>query len=47
VTLAAPSDGDITAILNDAEFDAVAPRLGESMIVDWNEHDVHPLSGAA
>ena len=27
VTLAAPGDGDITAILNDAEFDAVAPRL--------------------
>jgi hypothetical protein len=25
----------------------VAPRLGESMIVDWNEQDIHPLSGAA
>ena len=31
----------------DAEFDAVAPRLGESMIVDWSERDIHPLSGAA
>jgi hypothetical protein len=25
----------------------VAPRLGEPMIVDWNERDIHPLSGAA
>jgi putative spermidine/putrescine transport system ATP-binding protein len=47
VTLAAPAISDLTAILNDAEFDAVAPRLGEPMIVDWNDRDIHPLSGAA
>jgi putative spermidine/putrescine transport system ATP-binding protein len=44
VTLAAPADGDLTAILNEAEFDAIAPRPGEAMVLDWSDRDVHPLS---
>ncbi len=44
VTLAAPADGDLTAILNEDEFDAIAPRPGEAMVLDWNDRDVHPLS---
>ena len=39
ITLAAPAINDLTAILNDAEFDAVAPRLGEPMIVDCLDCD--------
>jgi putative spermidine/putrescine transport system ATP-binding protein len=44
VTLTAPADGDLTAILNEAEFDAIAPRPGEAMVLDWSDRDVHPLS---
>jgi putative spermidine/putrescine transport system ATP-binding protein len=46
VTLAAPADGDLTATLSEAEFDAVAPQPGDSLIVDWNDRDTHPLSAA-
>ena len=41
------ADASDLSAFDDAEFDTVAPRLGESMIVDWNERDIHPLSGAA
>jgi putative spermidine/putrescine transport system ATP-binding protein len=44
VTLAAAADGDLTAILNETEFDAIAPRPGETMTLDWSDRDVHPLS---
>jgi putative spermidine/putrescine transport system ATP-binding protein len=44
VTLAAAADGDLTAILDEAEFDAIAPRPGEAMVLDWSDRDVHPLS---
>jgi len=44
VTLAAPGDGDLTAILSEEEFDSVAPRPGDGMALDWSDRDVHPLS---
>jgi putative spermidine/putrescine transport system ATP-binding protein len=44
VTLAAPVDGDLTAILSEDEFDAIAPRPGDGMLLDWNDRDVHPLA---
>jgi len=44
VTLAAPGDGDLTAILSEEQFDSVAPRPGDGMALDWSDRDVHPLS---
>jgi putative spermidine/putrescine transport system ATP-binding protein len=43
VTLA-QADGDLTAILSEDEFDSVAPRPGDELVLDWSERDVHPLS---
>ena len=47
VTLSAPTEGDLTAILDDDEFDAIAAKPGDSLIVDWSDRDIHSLSGAA
>jgi len=43
VTLAR-DDGDLTAILSEDEFEAVAPHPGAGMVLDWSDRDVHPLS---
>jgi putative spermidine/putrescine transport system ATP-binding protein len=43
VTLA-QADGDLTAILSDDEFDSIAPRPGDGLVLDWSDRDVHPLS---
>jgi putative spermidine/putrescine transport system ATP-binding protein len=47
VTLATQSAGELTATLNEAEFDAVAVRPGQQVAVDWSDHDGHRLSEAA
>ena len=36
--------GELTAILTEAEFAAIAPRPGDGVAVDWNDSDVHPLA---
>ena len=46
VMLDAPVDGDLTATLSEAEFDAIAPHPGDRLIVDWSDRDTHPLSAA-
>jgi putative spermidine/putrescine transport system ATP-binding protein len=47
VTLAAQDAGELTATLNEAEFDAVAVHPGQQVAVDWSDQDVHWLSQAA
>jgi putative spermidine/putrescine transport system ATP-binding protein len=47
VTLAAYDAGELTATLNEAEFDAVPVRPGDSVAIDWSDRDVHRLSEAA
>jgi putative spermidine/putrescine transport system ATP-binding protein len=46
VTLAA-LDAELTATLNEAEFDAVAVQPGQEVAVDWSDNDIHRLSEAA
>jgi putative spermidine/putrescine transport system ATP-binding protein len=47
VMLAAQGAGELTATLNEAEFDAAAVRPGQQVAVDWSDHDGHRLSEAA
>jgi putative spermidine/putrescine transport system ATP-binding protein len=47
VTLAAPDESELTATLNEAEFDAVAVHPGQQVAIDWSDRDVHRLSEAA
>jgi putative spermidine/putrescine transport system ATP-binding protein len=47
VTLAAPEAGELTATLNEAEFDAVAVQPGQQVAIDWSDNDVHRLADAA
>ncbi len=47
VTLAGPDEGELTATLNEAEFDAVAVHPGQQVAIDWSDRDVHRLSEAA
>jgi putative spermidine/putrescine transport system ATP-binding protein len=47
VTLAAVDAGELTATLNEAEFDAGAVQPGQQVAIDWSDHDVHRLSDAA
>ena len=30
--------------MNEAEFDAVPLKPGDTLAVDWSEHDIHRLS---
>jgi len=45
VTLAA-QDAELTATLNEAEFDAVAVQPGQEVAVDWSDNDIHRLHAA-
>ena len=47
VTLAAHDNSELTATLNEAEFDAVPVRPGETVAIDWSDGDIHPLADAA
>jgi putative spermidine/putrescine transport system ATP-binding protein len=47
VTLAAQGVGELTAKLNEAEFDAAEVHPGQQVAVDWSDHDSHRLSEAA
>ena len=47
VTLAAPDATELTATLNEAEYDAVAVQPGQQVAIDWSDRDVHRLSDAA
>jgi putative spermidine/putrescine transport system ATP-binding protein len=47
VTLAGPDASELTATLNEAEFDAVAVHPGQQVAVDWSDQDIHRLSEAA
>ncbi len=47
VTLAASDATELTATLNEAEFDAVALHPGQQVAIDWSETDVHYLQDAA
>ncbi len=47
VTLAAPDESELTATLNEAEFDAAAVHPGQQVAIDWSDCDVHRLSEAA
>jgi putative spermidine/putrescine transport system ATP-binding protein len=47
VTLAAPGAVELTASLNEAEFDAAGVRPGQEVAVDWSDNDGHRLSEAA
>jgi putative spermidine/putrescine transport system ATP-binding protein len=47
VTLAGPDAAELTATLNEAEFDAVAVHPGQQVAIDWSDQDIHRLSEAA
>jgi putative spermidine/putrescine transport system ATP-binding protein len=47
VTLAAQGAGELTATLNEAEFDDLAVHPGQQVAIDWSDHDIHRLSAAA
>lgn len=47
VTLAAQGAGELTATLNEADFDAVAVQPGQQVAIDWSDSDCHRLSEAA
>jgi putative spermidine/putrescine transport system ATP-binding protein len=47
VTLAAQDAGELTATLNEAEFDALAVHPGQQVAIDWSDHDIHRLSEPA
>src|SRR5882757_7520077 len=39
----AQAGGELTATLTEDEFESVAPRPGDGMVLDWSDRDVHPL----
>jgi putative spermidine/putrescine transport system ATP-binding protein len=47
VTLAAQDATELTATLNEAEFDAFAVQPGQQVAIDWSNIDIHRLSDAA
>jgi putative spermidine/putrescine transport system ATP-binding protein len=47
VTLDAQGAGELTATLNEAEFDAFAVHPEQQVAIDWSDHDIHRLSDAA
>jgi putative spermidine/putrescine transport system ATP-binding protein len=47
VTLAAADAAELTATLDEAEFDAIALKPGQRVAIDWSDNDIHPLSEAA
>jgi putative spermidine/putrescine transport system ATP-binding protein len=47
VTLNRQDASELTATLNEAEFDAMAVHPGQEMAVDWSDRDVHRLAEAA
>src|SRR5271163_1863578 len=47
VTLAAPDAGELTATLNEAEYDAFSVHPGQQVAIDWSNMDIHRLSDAA
>jgi putative spermidine/putrescine transport system ATP-binding protein len=47
VTLAAADASELTATLDEAEFDAIALQPGQRVAIDWSDNDIHPLSEAA
>ncbi len=47
VTLAARGAGELTATLNEAEFDSSPVQPGQQVAVDWSDHDGHRLAAAA
>ena len=47
VTLDAQGAGELTATLNEAEFDAFAVHPEQQVAIDWSDHDIHRLSNAA
>jgi putative spermidine/putrescine transport system ATP-binding protein len=47
ITLAGPAAGELTATMNEAEFDARPLHPGETIAVDWSDCDIHRLSEAA
>jgi len=46
VTLAVDA-AELTATLNEAEFDAIAVHPGQQVAIDWSDSDIHRLSDAA
>jgi putative spermidine/putrescine transport system ATP-binding protein len=47
VSLAAPDATELTATLNEDEFDAIAVSPGQQVAIDWSDNDVHRLQDAA
>jgi putative spermidine/putrescine transport system ATP-binding protein len=47
VTLAAADAAELTATLDEAEFDAIALKPGQRVAIGWSDNDIHPLSEAA
>jgi putative spermidine/putrescine transport system ATP-binding protein len=47
VTLRGTADSELTVMLNEADFDAVALSPGQEVAVDWSDQDIHRLSEAA
>jgi putative spermidine/putrescine transport system ATP-binding protein len=47
VTLATADATELTATLDEAEFDAIALKPGQRVAIDWSDNDIHPLSEAA
>lgn len=47
VTLHRPNAGELTATLNEAEFDAMAVHAGQEVAVDWSDCDAHRLAEVA
>jgi hypothetical protein len=47
VTLDAQGAGELTATLNEAEFDAFTVQPEQQVAIDWSDIDVHRLSDAA
>jgi putative spermidine/putrescine transport system ATP-binding protein len=47
VTLASVDAAELTATLDEAEFDAIALKPGQRVAIDWSDNDIHPLSEAA
>jgi putative spermidine/putrescine transport system ATP-binding protein len=44
VTLHRPDAGELTATLNETEFDAMAMHAGQEVAVDWSDRDAHRLA---
>jgi putative spermidine/putrescine transport system ATP-binding protein len=47
VTLAVEHAGELTATLDEAEFDAVTPCPGQQVAIGWSDDDIHRLSDGA